>query len=62
MSPTDRELLESILTAQILLLSEQLHVKAKANGSNRIGGDYTSEAIQLIKSKRQSLLMRLLEP
>jgi hypothetical protein len=49
-------LLEQILTAQILSLSMQMDAVNQAKGSNRIGGDYTRDAVRLIHNKQPHIL------
>lgn len=54
-----KSLLEKILTAQVLTLSKQIDAEAKANGTQRVGGDYTPEAIRLIDQKKPQVLAKL---
>jgi hypothetical protein len=56
----EKELLENILTADILILSHLMDAKKRANGTQRMGGNFTTEAIQEIKSSRADLIHRLI--
>lgn len=47
---------DRILTALILILSNQLDAQAKARGTQRVDGDYTQEAVRLIQEKEASIL------
>ena len=47
---------DRILTALVLILSDQLDAQAKARGTQRVGGDYTQEAVRLIQEKEASIL------
>jgi hypothetical protein len=56
----EKELLENILTADILILSHLKDMTRRAGGTTRSGGDYTFEAIREIKEKRADLIERLI--
>lgn len=56
MNDENRLLLEQILTANVLLLSAQMHAEKKAGGTNRAFGDYTKDAAKLIHEKRPQIL------
>ena len=53
-----QELLENILTAEILILGKMLKAEKLAKGVKSTS-DYTSEAASLIRQKRSSLLQLL---
>jgi len=57
---TEKALLENILTAEVLTLSRILHIEKKEKGVNKIGGDYTREAIEEIKRSRADVIARLI--
>ena len=56
----DSKTLEDILVAEVLILSHAIDSKKRAKGSTRISGDYTSEAINQIKAKRNKILDALM--
>jgi len=56
MTDADRRLLETIPTAQVLVLSKEL---AKESSTVRIGGDYVHEAAALIRAQRSRVLTAL---
>jgi hypothetical protein len=60
MNQTDRELMESILTAQVLLLSDRIEREQKAKGVTRVGGDYTAEAVRQIKQRKSAVVQMFL--
>ncbi len=62
MKETDRDLLESILVAEVLLLSREIDRERCKHGVTKIGGDYTHEAITLIRQKRPTVLQALRAP
>jgi len=43
---------DDILTALVLILARQLAAEQKAKGVTRLGGDYTKDAVELIKENR----------
>lgn len=49
---------EDLFAALVLLLSRQLDEEARAKGTQRIGGDYTLEAVNLIHRKKADILER----
>jgi hypothetical protein len=55
----DRDLLEAILTTQVLILGKQLATEKKAKGTSRLGGDYLKEAVDLIRKKQPEVLALL---
>jgi hypothetical protein len=58
MNLTDRELLENILSGQVLCLAASLKAEALAKGVHSTS-DYTSEARNLIKRKKEQILKAL---
>jgi hypothetical protein len=60
MDPLSQRMLENILTAQVLLLSVEIEQRKRKVGTNRPGGDFTKEAIQEIKQKREGIIRQLL--
>jgi hypothetical protein len=56
---TDRQLLEEIQMAQIVILSKLFDMEARSKGSTRSPADYTREAAQLIEKLRQSAQEKL---
>jgi len=61
MNNNDKILNEMILTALVLTLSKQIDFEKKEKGTTRIGGDYTSEAVRLIKNKHSKIIALLNE-
>ena len=53
---TEKQLLEKILTSNIILISMLIDAEKKTKGTHRIGGDYSAEAITLIASLHKKLL------
>jgi hypothetical protein len=48
---------DHILTALVLILSNQLDTQARARGgTQQVGSDYTQEAVRLIQEKQASIL------
>jgi len=58
---TEKQLLEQILTAQVLLLSKAINAEREQKGTHRIGGDYSREAVRLIREKQPEVLRLLAE-
>lgn len=56
MKEKDRQLLEDILTADILILAALMRQKAENGSPRRTGGDYTQEAVNEIKRARPTLI------
>lgn len=56
----NKQLLEDILTAQVLLLSRLIDMEKRTSGTTRMGGDYSREAVKLIRAKQPEVL-RLLD-
>jgi hypothetical protein len=52
-------LLEDILVAETLILSELIRQNKERSGIKRIGGDYTAEAVNEIKRSRQKVIALL---
>ena len=46
---SEKEILELIFTAQVVLLSRDIDREKKQKGTHRVGGDYVQEAVKLIK-------------
>ena len=59
MSDECRRLLEASLTAQVLILSRQIDQEKRDGGTKRLGGDYTHEAIALIRQKQGRIIEML---
>lgn len=58
--PTQIEdMLAMILVSNVLIMSKQLDAEARAKGTKRVGGDYTREAIELLRSERLKVLQAL---
>ena len=55
----EKELLETLLVAQVLALSRSLHAEQLEKGNHRMGGDYTREAVTLIAQTRPDVLRLL---
>ena len=55
----ERYLLESILTAQIVLLAEDLRRRDKAGGRTRVGFDYIREAAKVVHREQPKALRAL---
>jgi len=47
---------ENILVALVLVLSHQLDQTARDRGTQRVGGDYTQEAVRLIQERKLGIL------
>lgn len=58
---TEKQLLEQILTAQVLLLSKAINAEKEGKGTHRFGGDYSREAVKLIQEKQPEVLRLLAE-
>lgn len=58
---TEKQLLEQILTTQVLILSKTINAEKEAKGTHRIGGDYTRDAVKLIREKQPEVLRLLAE-
>jgi len=56
---TEKQLLEQILTAQVLLLSKAINAEKEEKGTHRFGGDYSREAAKLIQEKQPEVLRLL---
>ena len=52
----NRDLLEAILTAQVLLLSHEIDRDKQDRGVRRVGGDYCREAIRQIRREQPAIL------
>lgn len=59
---TEKELLETILVAETLILSELIKQDKERKGTTRLGGDYTKEAMSEIKRSHQKIIALLLQP
>lgn len=59
---TEKELLETILVAETLILSELIKQDKERGGTRRVGGDYTQEAVREIKSRHQKIIALLQQP
>ena len=59
MNEEDRSLLEDILVAETLILSELIRQNKEGKGVRRIGGDYTQEAVNEIKQSHQRIIALL---
>ena len=57
MNESEKELLENILTADILILAESMRIRNQMNG---LHGDFVSDAIREIKAQRRALIERLI--
>jgi hypothetical protein len=58
--PTQIEdMLAMILVSNVLIMSKLLDAEARAKGTKRIGGDYTQEAITLLRAERLNVLQAL---
>lgn len=57
----DRDLLEKLLTAQVLALGKMLTAEALARGVSG-GGDRVGEAIRLIRREQADVIRELLAP
>lgn len=55
----ESETVNQLLVAQVLTLAELLKQQAKANGVSRSGGDFTPDAVALIKAKAPAVLRLL---
>jgi hypothetical protein len=53
---TEKELLEEILVAQVLLMSRSMDEEKKAKGTHRVFGDYTRDAVNEIKQNKTKIL------
>ena len=53
----EKELLENILTADILILAQCLKIQKQMDGTH---GDYTKEALREIRKSRGDLISKLL--
>ncbi len=62
MNEEDRRLLEDILVADTLILSELIRREKENNGIRRIGGNYIQEAVIEIKNSRQMIIALLQQP
>ena len=51
--------LAMILVSNVLILSKQLDAEARAKGTKRVGGDYTREAVELLRSERLKVFQAL---
>jgi hypothetical protein len=60
MDPLSQRLLEDVLVGQVLLLAAQIEQEKKNSGVTRLGGDYTQEAIELIKKRKRLIIAQLL--
>lgn len=60
MDPLSQRLLEDVLVGQVLLLAAQIEHEKKKSGVTRLGGDYTREAIELIKKRKRLIIAQLL--
>jgi len=56
---TEKQLLENILTADILILARLTNAEKKAKGVTKLGGDYTREALREIRESKEDLIARL---
>ena len=61
MDDESKEMLRTLLVAQVLMLSRALHADNLEKGTNRLGGDYTREAVRLIAQKTPEVLRLLAE-
>ena len=55
----ERYLLESILTAQIVLLAEDMRRRDKAGGRKHVGTDYIQEAAEAVRREQPKVLRAL---
>lgn len=53
---TERELLEDILVAHVLLMSHAINTEKEAKGTHRAFGDYTKEAAAEIKKNKAKII------
>lgn len=54
----DKDLLKNILTAQVLVLANQIKAEKKAKGTSSTS-DFTDEAIKLIEQKKPKIFQTL---
>jgi hypothetical protein len=58
--PTEIEdTLTTILVSNVLITAKQLDAEARAKGTKRVGGDYTREAADLLRTERVKVLQAL---
>lgn len=57
---TEKELLESILAADVLILSHLIEAKKFAWNVHSKNADFTADAIRKIKTSKQDLISRLI--
>lgn len=56
----DTQLLQDILTAEVLILSKLMDTEKLAGGTQKFGGDYTDEAIKEIRRSRGRVIQKYL--
>lgn len=56
----DTQTLQDILVANVLILSKLLDADKREHGTHRMGGDYSREAIEMIRKSRSAVLTQLL--
>lgn len=56
---SETELLEQILTAEVLILSHLMDAQRREKGITRMGADYRDDAIREIRQARSSVIQKL---